>query len=1205
MPAEEKRIAGQTEKFLEFSGNTAAAFPSPSSESMKKLLLNLLLAITAIAISGAAYATSSDLSIAVTVSPQTAVIGDEILYTCVVTNHGPDATSAMHGYISPDNGTPEDVYMTFDTAEPPVSSIDQTGFRYITLPNIPAGSSTTFQVAYVATAAGSPSRLIGVSTDPFGDDPNPGNNSANVSVTINGNLTTPTPPPHGGLSATLFTVNGSTVNTSGAGKDTVLNFAAIQTGTAAGLKVRVQATATPSDEGSWADLPNGSGGYMTRDATGLFVLHTLNYPLQNGAHFRAVASAPDYPDSISNVVGYFDLATTTAHVVPVTLFLATNGPGQEIKFRGKLSSALSGTSLRVQATTTPNDESSWADLSGGTMNPYADPTLFYLTTKNYPAGDATCFRIVASHPGRVDSISNFVGITHTVVGAAPEMEILPPLPEPGSGSGLTPNDPIVVSAGAMSFGVQLGTSGNLSELGLLYDGTVLETRNGGTSFTMPYTTTVGGDHVITGYGINSAGIKGFAPPVYIRIKPPAGKVFTRVSDGNWNETAKWHDALGATGIPSTNDVAIIGTQNVSITQNVNAYAVALNGGTIIGAGGGLTISQFFNITGGALKNLNTTVTSTGKVAIWSDTDVPMSGSWINYGTFKLNGRGSIVPVPLSGNAYALGAPSPNGLLDGAFTAITNFGQWVISKLSTPPPPPPPPPANPPAVEAPRAVIVSVFENKGQLIGPNGGSIISPNGGGLITNDGATVIGNDGASLITNDGGSLITNDGGSLITNDGGSIISNDGASLITNDGGSIQRKAETDGSAPATGGFVQTAGETDLGGMLLVGNASIEAGTFSGSGAIAGTLTNSGGYVSPGPSAGQISIVGDYVQGADGTLILEEGGAQPNEFDQLQVTGTATLGGNVDVKLINGYSPDSADTFNPIAAAKISGNFDSTSANGTATVTANGLLFSVNPAIPSPESGKPLNISTRMNVQTGDNVLIAGFIVTGPPGGTKKVLIRALGPSLPVSGALTNPVLELHASDGTVITNDNWKSDQKTEIQDTGAPPTNDLESAIVATLPVGGHTAIVRGSANGTGVALVEVYDLEYDSAEIKLANISTRGRVETGDNVMIGGFIVGGTEPANVLVRALGPSLADAGVSGSLQDPILELHDANGNSITNDDWRSDQALEIIASTVPPSNDTEPALVAALVPGNYTAIVRGKNDTSGVALVEVYNLQ
>jgi hypothetical protein len=107
------------------------------------------------------------------------------------------------------------------------------------------------------------------------------------------------------------------------------------------------------------------------------------------------------------------------------------------------------------------------------------------------------------------------------------------------------------------------------------------------------------------------------------------------------------------------------------------------------------------------------------------------------------------------------------------------------------------------------------------------------------------------------------------------------------------------------------------------------------------------------------------------------------------------------------------------------------------------------------------------------------------------------------------------------------------------------------------------------------------------------------------MIGGFIVGGSEPANVLVRALGPSLASAGVAGSLPDPVLELHDANGNSITNDDWRSDQALDIIASTVPPSKDAEPAIAATLVPGVYTAIVKGKDDKTGVALVEVYNLQ
>ncbi len=1034
------------------------------------------------------------------------------------------------------------------------------------------------------------------------------NNSGSFSVDIAlaGDMQpTPTPPPHGGLSATQFTVNGSSINTTGAGKDTVLKFAAVQAGNPADLKVRVQASATPNVESSWVDLPNGSGGYMTRDkTTGLFVLNSLNYPLQNGMHFRAVSSAPGYADTISNVVGFYDLATSTAHVVPVTLFLATNGPGQDIKFRGKLTSALSGTTLRVQATTTPGDEASWADLAdgkGGAMSPYADPTLFYLTTKKYPPGSATYFRIVASHAGRIDSLSNFVGVVKTVVGTAPEMEILPPFPEPGSGSGLSPLDPIVVSTGTLTFGVQLATSGTLSELGLLYDGTVLETRNGGTSFTLPYFTTVGGDHVITGYGMNSAGIKGFAPPVYIRIKSPNGKIFTRTSSGAWNDATKWKDGLGANGVPSSNDVAVIPFCTVDLTQNVSVYAIALNSATLHGAGGGLTINQFFNITGSAaLTSLNTTVTSSATVALWSDVNVPMSGSWINYGTFKMNGRGSIVAVPASSSSLALGAPTPNGFLDGALTAITNFGKWIVSKLSTPPPPPPPPPTTPPLVEPPRTIATSVFENKGQLIGPYGAGLLSENGLGLIAPNGGTIISNDGASLITNDGGSLITNDGGSLITNDGGSIISNDGASIVAQGGGNGPTRL----GAPATSGLIQTSGETDLGGLIMIGNVSLEGGVLSGSGLIAGNLTNSAGFVSPGHSAGMITVAGDFAQSADGTLIVEEGGPLPNQFDQVMCTGSASLGGSLDIKLIDGYTPDTADTLSPIAASNVSGSFSSVSSNAQAAVTADGVLLSVDPALPSPQAAKPLNISTRLNVQTGDNVLIAGFIVNGPAGSTKKVLIRAIGPSLPLVGSLADPVLELHPSGGDVVTNDNWKSDQQSEIATTGLQPTSDLESAIIATLPVGAHTAIVKGQNNGAGIGLVEVYDLEGDNPEVELANISTRGKVETGDNVMIGGFIVGGTEPTTVLIRALGPSLAASGVTGVLENPILELHDSNGNTTVNDDWRSSQALEI-ENSLPPSNDAESALSITLVPGAYTAIVRGNADTTGVALVEVYNLQ
>jgi hypothetical protein len=274
-------------------------------------------------------------------------------------------------------------------------------------------------------------------------------------------------------------------------------------------------------------------------------------------------------------------------------------------------------------------------------------------------------------------------------------------------------------------------------------------------------------------------------------------------------------------------------------------------------------------------------------------------------------------------------------------------------------------------------------------------------------------------------------------------------------------------------------------------------------------------------------------------------------------------------------------------------------SSNAKVTLNPTGLLSVIDPAKPNPQGGRLLNISTRMRTETGENVLIGGFYITGTA--PKKVLIRAIGPSLPVSGALADPVLELHKADGTVVTNDNWKSNQEAEIRDTTVPPSRDLESAIVVTLPPGGHTAIVRGKDNGTGVALVEVYDLGAAAPE-QLANISTRGQVQTGDNVMIGGFIVGGGEPAKVLIRAIGPSLP---VSGKLQDTLLELHDSNGSTLINDDWRATQEAEIIATTIPPSDNRESAMIATLPSGNYTAVVRGKDNSTGVGLVEAYNLQ
>ena len=271
-----------------------------------------------------------------------------------------------------------------------------------------------------------------------------------------------------------------------------------------------------------------------------------------------------------------------------------------------------------------------------------------------------------------------------------------------------------------------------------------------------------------------------------------------------------------------------------------------------------------------------------------------------------------------------------------------------------------------------------------------------------------------------------------------------------------------------------------------------------------------------------------------------------------------------------------------------------------------------------APLASQFLNISTRARVLTGDQVLIAGFIVTGND--PKTVLIRGLGPSLShsgVTGVLADPTLELHQGNTTLETNDNWKTrsdgtSQEAQIEATTIPPTNDLESAILVTLNPGEYTAILAGQSNGTGVGLVEVYDLS-SASNSQLANISTRGFVDTADSVMIGGIIVGAGQGggSRVVLRALGPSLASGGVQDFLPDPTLELHDVNGVILaTNDNWKindqtqQSQEAEVVATTLAPANDLESVIVTTLAPGNYTAVVQGKSGGSGVGLVEAFNL-
>jgi hypothetical protein len=263
----------------------------------------------------------------------------------------------------------------------------------------------------------------------------------------------------------------------------------------------------------------------------------------------------------------------------------------------------------------------------------------------------------------------------------------------------------------------------------------------------------------------------------------------------------------------------------------------------------------------------------------------------------------------------------------------------------------------------------------------------------------------------------------------------------------------------------------------------------------------------------------------------------------------------------------------------------------------------------PTPPDVQLLNISGRVLTQGGDKVGIGGFTVSGTS--SKSVIIRGIGPSMtsggtPVQGRLDDPKLELRASDGHVIAaNDSWRATQEQEIQQAGLAPSDNREAAIIASLPAGQYTAIISGANNSSGIGLVEVYDLASTLGG-ELGNLAVRGDVKTGDNVLISGLLLGGANPKRVLLRAIGPSLQNQLGDAVLQNPFLELHDGNGATIaTNDDWKNaSNANEIQATGLAPTNDNESAILMPLGAGTYTTIIRGVNNTTGIAVAEAYKL-
>jgi hypothetical protein len=354
----------------------------------------------------------------------------------------------------------------------------------------------------------------------------------------------------------------------------------------------------------------------------------------------------------------------------------------------------------------------------------------------------------------------------------------------------------------------------------------------------------------------------------------------------------------------------------------------------------------------------------------------------------------------------------------------------------------------------------------------------------------------------------------------------------------------------------------------------------------------------------------GDVTGEAQVNYATSDGTAQAGSDYQAEsgeVTFPArTSSATITIPILNDTLPEGPEQFSVTLTPTSSG-----SVGDQATANVNIIDEDGPTPTPSPTpASQAVNLSTRMRVDLGDNAGIGGFIITGSV--PKHVVIRAIGPSLtgfgfPASQLLADPTLELHGPGSfATVTNNDWRDTQEAEIQAAGLAPTNDLESAIDATLAPGNYTAIVRGNGPGTGIALVEVYDVQTGTTST-LANLSTRAFVQTDSNVVIAGFILGNNQGDDrIVVRGLGPSLSSFGITNPVQDPTLELRNQNGTLLrSNNDWADDpvQAAEVAAAGLAPSNEKESAIAATLSPGLYTAILAGANNGTGVGLVEVYD--
>ena len=385
------------------------------------------------------------------------------------------------------------------------------------------------------------------------------------------------------------------------------------------------------------------------------------------------------------------------------------------------------------------------------------------------------------------------------------------------------------------------------------------------------------------------------------------------------------------------------------------------------------------------------------------------------------------------------------------------------------------------------------------------------------------------------------------------------------------------------------------------------------GTGALASSDTNLSFAVGDTNQGGNPSVVASaYTNNVQGALTSTLYGIDTN-LDVLVIqnppnNGTlTTVGGlNVDATTVLGFDIVTAGgvdvAYATMQVGGVSGLYRINLATGASTLLGNftGGVVVTGLAI-DPDPPRLANISTRAFAGTGGDVLIGGFVIGGSVPKTVAVVVR--GPSLAnfgVQGTLSNPQLQLYSGSNQIAFNNDWQDTNGAAIQAAGFAPSDTRESVILTALAPGPYTAIVSGFGGGTGIAIVEVYEVDADS--MPLLNISTRGFVGTGESVMIGGLVVQGSAPRTVVVRALGPSLSAFGVPGVLQNPQLQLFSGSTQIAFNDNWQDTDAAAIIDSGFAPTHPLESAIRITLAPGAYTAIVTGLGGATGVGIVEVY---